>query len=114
MCFRYLEQGNIIEAYSNKFYINHSTFKLKVTKLMGDAQKKKFRFFQRATHAQVEFIKNTSVRDKRAPFMILKVQDEMHKEFQQADFRNQMDLKFQEHELQVHALLRFNPATFFV
>ena len=81
---------------------------------MGDAQKKKFRFFQRATHAQVEFIKNTSVRDKRAPFMILKVQDEMHKEFQQADFRNQMDLKFQEHELQVHALLRFNPATFFV
>ncbi len=68
---------------------------------MVDAQKKKFRFFQRATQAQVEFIKNATVRDKRAPFMILKAKDQMHKEFQQEDFKNQMDLKFQEHELQV-------------
>ena len=68
---------------------------------MENAKKKKFQFFQRATHAQVEFIKNTTVRDKRAPFMILKRQDELHKEFLKSDFQSEMDLKFKQHETEV-------------
>ena len=71
---------------------------------MENTKRKKFQFFQRATHAQVEFIKNNSIRDKRAPFMILKRQDELQKEFQQNISQEEMDQRFQQHELHVNTL----------
>lgn len=71
---------------------------------MENQKKKKFQFFQRATHAQVEFIKNNSVRDKRAPFMILKRQDELQKEFQQKNVQTEMDQNFRQFELQVEQM----------
>lgn len=72
---------------------------------MEAAPKRKFQFFKRATQAQVEFIKNSSIRDKRAPFLIMKRQDELKKEFQQDIFQSQMNQTFQQYELQVFVII---------
>lgn len=74
---------------------------------MDGTKKIRFQFFQRAAHAQLEFIQNKSVRDKRAPFLILARQDDLQKEFQKKDFQSQMDENFLESEVIVCNILPF-------